>query len=216
MIDGFATIERMAHSTDGRTEIAVIVGNRFGEERLVFVLLDELVDEAKLCEGSIDAERLSTLELLANATKAYISACASFAYSPCSLAALEKKLRIKGFDGEARDVAIELVRRKGFVDEDMLSKRRAELLVEKLWGRSRIIMQLRADGFSKTAVAAAYEYLDTVDFEEICYELIKKKKLLMPFDRREIDRAYASLARYGHSSSDIRAAFARISGEYDE
>lgn len=213
MIEKFAAIERITHSPDGRAEITVIAGNQFGVERLTFVLLEELVDDMELCEGGIDTERLSELELLANVTRAYISACASFAYSSRSLVAIEKKLRVKGFGQEARDMAIELIRRKGFVDEDMLAQRRAELLTEKLWGRSRIIMQLRADGFPKTAVASACEYLDTVDFENVCLALIKKKKFSPPSDRREADKAYSSLIRYGHSSSDIRAAFARISDE---
>jgi len=50
------------------------------------------------------------------------------------------------------------------------------------------------------------EYLDTVDFSEICAAVIKKKWGSFPSDRAEAQKAAAALTRLGFTSTDIREA----------
>jgi SOS response regulatory protein OraA/RecX len=127
-----------------------------------------------------------------------------------SLKALYRKLIVKGFSKEAGREAIEIVRLRGFVDEEDIALRRAELMVGKLWGRTRILKKLFEEGFPGKVIEHVSESLEDIDFAENCARAIEKKYSFIPKERQERDKMYAALIRLGYSSSDIKRAMANI------
>ena len=211
-MDGIIEIKSRLLREDGRVCFDIEVSSGRQGERVRLCILYELLEDTDFCVGEISSEQMSELEFLSEVSAAYISACASFAYTPSSLHALWLKLvQKKGFAREVADRAIELVRERGFVDEEQIALRRAELCVGKKWGRTRILMQLKRDGFEDEAISAVREYLDCeVDFVENCAALITKKYGDVPTDRREREKIYASMSGMGYTGAQIKRAIEHI------
>ncbi len=193
-----------------KVTIKVLVSNPSGREDAEFTVMNVHADKLGLEIGEIDEELIPELEYYADVARAYSSACSSFAFSPSSLRSLSKKLIQKGFERDVVSDAIEALRGKGAINESELAIRRAQLLSEKLWGRSKILLKLHEDGFDGGAISCAMSALDDVDFASNCAELIRKRFGAIPEERRELDKMYASLSRMGFSSSDIRAAMSLL------
>lgn len=194
-------------STDGdRVLVRVLIENESGREETEFCLLREFAEKMNLEAGEIDSGEISEIEYFAEVTRAYFSACSSFAFTESSLKALERKLIQKGFDKNIACEAVEYLASRGFIDEAEIAKNRARVFLNKKWGRGRIFSKLNEEGFPKHAVECVRDELDKIDFAEICADLIKKKFGELPEDRREREKMYASLIRFGYSGSDIKAA----------
>ena len=211
-MDGFIEIKRKTLREDGRVCLDIEVSNGRQSERVRLCILYELLEDTDFPVGKISGEQMGELEFLSEVSAAYGSACASFAYAPGSLRALWLKLvQKKGFSRDAADRAIELVRERGFVDEEQIALRRAELCVGKKWGRTRIMMQLRRDGFEDGALSAVRDYLDQdVDFVSNCAALILKKYGGIPDDRRAREKIYASMSGMGYMGEQIKRAMRYI------
>ena len=207
---GCASVKGMIRRADTTFCVSVEVSNESGCECVEFVILDELLDEIGLQMGAIDEDALYEIDRAADVTAAYMSACASFAYTQCSLKSLYRKLIQKGFSKESSSMAIDIVESRGFVDEDEIAARRAEIMLSKLWGRSRILKKLREEGFSDVVIRGAFESIENTDFAENCAKVIEKKYSQVPMERRERDKMYASLARMGYSTSEIKKALSLI------
>lgn len=203
----------MIRRADTTVCVSVEVSNESGCECVEFVILDELLDDIGLQMGAIDEDALYELDRAADVTAAYMSACASFAYTQGSLKSLYRKLIQKGFSKESSSMAIDIVESRGFVDEDEIAARRAEIMLSKLWGRSRILKKLREEGFSDVVIRGAFESIENTDFAENCAKVIEKKYSQVPMERRERDKMYASLARMGYSSSEIKKALSIIENQ---
>jgi len=175
-----------------------------------FILLDELFESLCLEVGDEIGEDLITLDHYSKVSAAYSSACLSFAYVQSSLKALYRKLTIKGFSKEVSRQAIDIMRERGFVDEENIAIRRAEMMVGKLWGRTRILKKLIEEGFPTSIIESVSCELEAIDFSENCRRVIEKKYSFLPDDRKEREKIYASLQRLGYTSADIRAAISRI------
>ena len=119
---------------------------------------------------------------------------------------VRKKLLQKGFSKDVCDDAVECVKQRGFVNENEIAIRRAQVLAEKRWGRSRILAKLREEGFGVSSVSAAIDQLEEIDFALNCAEHIRKKYGLVPDDAHERELMYASLMRMGYSISEIKEA----------
>ena len=193
-----------------KVTVRVTVANPSGSEKVEFSIIKVHSEQLGISVGEIEEELLPELEYYADVARAYSSACSSFAFSPSPLKALYKKLVQKGFERDVASDAIEVLKGSGAIDENEMAARRAQLLSEKLWGRSRILMKLREDGFEDGAISCAMSALNEVDFASNCAELIRKKFGSIPKERQELDKMYASLSRMGFSSSDIRAAMSLV------
>ena len=193
-------------SGNEKTVLKISVSNPSGSEEIEIILLSEHFHRLEFAVGAIDAEIMPELEYWSEVARAYSSACSSFAYTPSSLSVLERKLIQKGFPKDIASDAIASIKARGFVDEGQIALRRAQLCVEKRWGRSRVLMKLRDEGFADHSLEAAREFLDSVDFAENCATLIKRNFGTVPEDRHERELMYASLSRRGYSTSDIREA----------
>ncbi len=210
-MSGSAVIKSIKGRADSSFCISIEVGNESGCECIEYIILEELLDGLDVRLGDIEYDVLDTLEKHADITAAYMSACSSFAYTQSSLKALYRKLVIKGFSKDVSAEAIEIVRAHGFVDENDIAVRRAEIMLSKLWGRSRILQKLRDEGFSGKVISHADTFLEGVDFVGNCVRLIQKKYSIPICDRRERDKMYASLLRMGYSSYEIKEAIDLIS-----
>ena len=199
-------ITSISPSGSEKVTVRVTVANPSGSEKVEFSIMKVHSERLELSIGEIDEEMLPDLEYYAEVARAYSSACSSFAFSPSPLKALLKKLVQKGFERDVATDAIEVLDNSGAINEHEMATRRAQLLSEKPWGRSRILMKLREDGFDDGAIFCAMSALDEVDFASNCAELIRKRFGTIPKERQELDKMYASLSRMGFSSSDIRAA----------
>ena len=199
-------IVAVASAGSEKKSVRVLISNPSGREENEFLLMNTHVEELSLSVGEIDEEILPELEYFAEVAKAYSSACSSFAFTPSSYSALFKKLLTKGFPKDVCSDAIECVKATGFVKEDEIALRRAQIFVEKRWGRSRIIMKLREEGFDDSSMMLARVFLEETDFSSICAEHIRRKYGRVPEDGHERKLMYASLSRMGFSTSDIKQA----------
>ena len=203
-------IKSLAPCGGEKTTVKVTVSNPSGREETEFLLMNLHVESLSLKVGEISEEILPELEYFSEVARAYSSACASFAFTPSSYSALFKKLLSKGFPKDVCYDAIDCLKNTDFVREDEIALRRAQIFVEKRWGRSRIIMKLREEGFDDGAMIAAKSFLDETDFSSICAEHIRKKYGHIPEDGHERKLMFASLARMGFSTSDIVQAMKMI------
>jgi SOS response regulatory protein OraA/RecX len=199
-------ITAIVPSGSDKKTVRVLVSNPSGSEEVEFIIMNAHVERLSLAVGEIDPVILPELEYFAEVAKAYSSACSSFAFAPSSFSALYKKLIGKGFPKDVCCDAIEFLKLAGFVKEGDIALRRAQIMVDKRWGRGRIIPKLREEGFSGDALDLAVEYMDSIDFGAICAEHIRKKFGEVPEDPHDRKLMYASLARMGFSSSDIKDA----------
>lgn len=193
-----------------RTTVRVLVSNPSGREEREFIIMNSHAERLSLDVCAIDEEMLPELEYFAEVARAYGSACSSFAFTPSSYAALYKKLLAKGFSKDVSSDAIDCMRETGFVKEDEIALRRAQIFVGKRWGRTRIYAKLREEGFADDSLSLTREYLDQIDFAEICAEHIRKKYGHIPEDMHAKELMYASLVRMGFSGTDIKTALKLI------
>lgn len=213
-MSGRASVKSIIRRADTTVCVSVEVSNQSGSECVEFVILDELLDGLGIDIGAdIGEDEIYELDRAADVTAAYMSACASFAYIQGSLKSLYRKLIKKGFSKESSSMAIDIVESRGFVDEDKIAARRAEIMLSKLWGRSRILQKLREEGFSDAVIRGAFESIENADFAENCAKAIEKKYSQIPAERREREKMYASLVRMGYSSSEIKKAMSLIENE---
>ena len=127
-------------------------------------------------------------------------------YGAYSAKATKQKLRQKGFSEAAADDAVEYLIEKKFLDEKRDALRLCESLIRKKYGRKRILSSLCAKGYGDEAISAAEEFLDGVDFTELCREVIKIKFKELPKDRSEMQKAIAKLSALGYNIGEIKAA----------
>ena len=203
-------LKEIRRRDDGTFLLSLEVGNEFGSEQIELVILEELFEDITIEKGNIDSDQLDALDKMAETTAAYRSALSSLGFVQSSHKALYRKLIAKGHSKQACEGAIELVREKGYINESSLAQRRAELMVEKHKGKSRIISKLYEEGFSEDALEDVKEYLLEVDFSASCAETIRRKYGEVPTDRREKEKMYASLMRAGFSGAEIKSALSDI------
>ena len=199
-------ITALAPSSDHSVSVRVLIVGNGGRDEKEFVILSEHCEELGLEIGEMDGSLMPEIEYFSLVTKAYFSACASFAYTPSSLNALERKLVLKGFERDVARDAVDAVSSRGFVDENDIALRRAQLMADKLWGRSRIIAKLKNEGFGREAIAYGCDQLDDIDFVESCAALIRKKYREIPSEPYGRNKMLASLSRMGYSASEIKKA----------
>jgi SOS response regulatory protein OraA/RecX len=214
-MDGFAEIKRISRRDDGRVLIRLTVGNGSGSEDVEFLILDELFDSisSEVESGALSMDTIVLLDEYASVTAAFSSACSSLGFAQCSVRALFKKLLSKGFSKDVCEAAIDFVILRGYIDENSTAVRRAEIMLSKLWGRSRIFAKLREEGFSDCALEEVAVFLEEVDFVDGCVRVIERKYAPIPTERREREKTYAALLRLGYSSSEIKAAIKRIESD---
>ena len=197
---------------NGGAEVSVSVRLSEGEnfEKRQLLLLSRQYAELRPEKGEIDIESFERLLAESEVCAAVKRGMNILGYGACSEKNMTLKLRSKGFSRETAQRAAEYLCELGYINEREDARREAERCVKKYWGRKRIAAALYEKGYSEGAVSRALEALDEYDFSKICAELIKRKFKSVPEDRDEQRKLFASLLRYGYSSSEIKNAFEMV------
>ena len=127
---------------------------------------------------------------------------------------LKDKLTERGYDSDTVDAVCSYMTEKGFVcDERMLYRLVSRLATSKLYGRARIMQEIKRRDFAPEVLDSfdfENEELEDVDFVDCCLRLLKKK------GGARDERTYAALRRYGHSPSDIKEAYRLLAFESED
>lgn len=199
-------------------EVFLTVEMREGErcETRSFTLPRTVFDGLGLPTPPAEITRENVYELL-SADEQYRAIKRAFdilAYGRNSVKTLTDKLRHRGFSDEVAEFAAEYMQKNGYLKEENDAEREAELCVEKLWGKKRIMMHLHQKGYDGEAFSAAMSYLETVDFVELCVKLIRQKYRTLPKEEKERQKVIAGLVRHGYTFSEIKDA-AKIVEHYE-
>ena len=127
-------------------------------------------------------------------------------YGALSAKATKVKLMQKGFSEKVADEAVEYLIEKKYIDENRDALRLSESLIRKKYGKRRILSAIAAKGYGEDAIASAEDFLESVDFIELCRDLIKIKFKEMPKDRVAMQKAIAKLVALGYNVSEIKSA----------
>lgn len=131
-------------------------------------------------------------------------------YGANSRRALELKLRRYGYDSELCSRVGEELCRRGLIREASDASSIVRVCLRSGYGKSRIIAKLRQKGYGDEAVREALDGVDESVYTENCAALIKKKFGYIPSDADGRRKMAASLARYGYSFSQIKAAMLAV------
>ncbi len=152
-------------------------------------------------------EEFDELDRLSKKAEAVRRGAGILAYGANSKETLRRKLIMKGHSRDAAEAAVAELASEGLIDERNAALREAERCVAQCRGRKYIAARLYSLGYRGNAADAANDYLNDVDFAELCARVIDKKYGgTLPREAHERERAVAALMRRGFSMSDIRAA----------
>ncbi len=135
-------------------------------------------------------------------------------YKGYATRALGQKLRRGGFPADTVDEVLELLVRKGYLDDEALCKEYAAALQRsKGYGPLRIKKELYAKGFEREQIETAVEELEETPVEVITAILVKKFPSLHPDDRQARAKAVAYLSSRGYDYDDINNAISALERE---
>ncbi len=133
------------------------------------------------------------------------------AYKDNTERTLRRKLAERGYSPETVGEVVQYMKGKGYLDDGrMLIRTARSLALTKLYGKLRIRSELALKGFDRGQIASLNwesEELCDIDFPALCLKLLEKR------GGEHDEKTYAFLRRYGHSPSDIRAAYAALAGK---
>lgn len=123
-----------------------------------------------------------------------------------SASAIMRRLTQKGRSKEAAEYAVELLKKRGYLNEEDACRRIADALVRsKHYGRRRVRDYLISHGYdTKTAEIAAEEIPDEEIREALIYHLTRKFRNYTELPIAERKKATASLMRLGFTYQEIR------------
>lgn len=156
--------------------------------------------------GALDAARFEELCHEDEVYRAICTGLRALAGSDPSAAQLRHKLRASGNSAEVTEEAIQVLEERGYINEVRGALCACERELKKLRGDRRILAELRAKGYGDEGLAAVRERLAEQDAVERCRALLRKKRIKVPEEQREMQKLIAALVRYGYAAGEIRAA----------
>ena len=189
-------------------EVQLEIELRQGEnsDRRIFKMPKSIFESIGVCEGEITRESMTEIMDADERYKALKRAFDIISYGRNSKKVLEDKLRHRGFSPEICHDIAEYMKNHGYIDEDEDANREVDLCVKKLWGSRRILMHLHQKGYDSSTINAAKEYMDTIDFVDVCVKLVHTKYRTLPKEESERQKVIAAIIRHGFSMSEIKAA----------
>lgn len=127
---------------------------------------------------------------------------------------LMEKMRQRGVKRDIAVAAVEEICARGYLSETRGVENEVKKGLQKLWGDRRILADMRAKGYGAEALSVAEELLKSENAPERCAKLIKRRRMVLPSEEREIARFVAALVRYGYTVSEIKEAL-REAGQPD-
>ncbi len=203
-----------AHGTDDVcVSFSITNGTDTQTERLV--ISAATVADLRLCVGDCNETCFDAVLAASQKHEATRRALSLLSFGRHSPKALVRKLGQKGIDREIATEAVKDLIHRGYLNPRADAYAEANVGVAKGWGRTRITSSLYEKGYAAAIVHEALDRLDEdgVDYAENCAALIRRRFPDRPTDPRERAKMYASLARYGYTSSDIREALRLLENE---
>lgn len=159
--------------------------------------------------AAADEDGLSALEEAAEKLSCIKKSQVYLSYRALPARKLEQKLKKAGFSEESIEKTVELLIKKGYLnDEELCYDYAVAMRDSKRFGVSRLRKELYGKGFSREcvedALAKAFEGYETED--PILELLAKKFPSLQAEDRQARAKAVAYLYRMGYSYDDINNA----------
>lgn len=188
-------------------------------DRRSFKMPRSIFESLGIAEGEITREDMTEIMDADERYRALKKAFDIIAYGRNSRKVLEDKLRHRGFSPQiAHDIA-EYMKNHGYIDEDEDATREVDVCVRKLWGSRRILMHLHQKGYGAETINAAKEYMETIDFVDVCVKLVREKYKTLPKDEAERQKVIAAIIRHGFSMNEIKAAakiieYYRLPGDF--
>ncbi len=129
-------------------------------------------------------------------------------FGDATVTSMTRKLRTKGFSPAAARRAAEILAERGLINELRFARRAVRYYLEKKnYGRSRIISEMYAKGFSRETVDEVMDGIPHETFIAACRAMIAKKYGgSLPTDPDGYRRAVSALFRYGFSRGEISLA----------
>lgn len=186
------------------------ISNGDNSERTVLRILSSQYANLKPEKGEITTDFYEILESASKICEAYIRGLNILSFGANTAHTLKLKLRRRGVNESDAAEAVEMLRIRGFINEDQDMMREIERCLRKLWGSRRIIAHLHSKGYDDEALSSADDALSEIDFGEMCLELLEKKCEEIPSDPKERQKLVASLARYGYSMGEIKYALSEF------
>jgi len=192
----------------GSVAVTVADENSGGAEHF-FVsrgLWQKLVAETPIEElDPVDSELYDRIAMSAEKTSALKEGSRIIGNADRSESEVARRLKQKGFSTEATEYAVAVLKKHGYLDEDEICVRVAELqLRSKHYGRRRILTYLLSHGYKSEAAEAAVDSIPDEDYADALWYNIKKKfPNISEMDRAEQQKAIASLMRLGFSAGEI-------------
>ena len=185
------------------------------EDFETFLVSRARFSQLKLSVGEASTDIYDEVSYYGKLYEACKQAMSFLAYGDCSRRKLIAKLRGKGIEPEIAEEAVSELESKGYINDIVNAAREAERCARKLWGKRRITAALYEKGYEEEASRRAIFALEDagVDFTENCAELICKRYDDLPADPKEKAKLFASMTRYGYSSSEINSAIYKIKEE---
>jgi len=156
----------------------------------------------------ISDEDFSYLERESEAFSAYLRGVDLLNFGDATVSSMTRKLRTKGFSPDAARAGAEKLAERGLIDETRYAHRAVRYYIEKKnYGRSRIISEMYAKGFSRETVDEVMDDIPNEAFVAACRAMIAKKYGgSLPEEPDNRRRAIAALFRYGFSRGEIALA----------
>ena len=201
------TVRALQSQHDGaEVQVQVLLENGEHREQRSLLLTMEQYCELRPAKGQISEELYDRMEAASELCRALRSGENLLSYGSNSVQMLTRKLMQRGYSREVAMSAAERLASIGLIDEGRDLRREVEKCLRKLWGQKRISAHLWSRGFAGDTLSHLPELLSEVDFVAGCEALIRKHYGDVPSQPEEQKRMIASLARYGYSLSEIRAA----------
>ncbi len=179
--DRLNDVREFLMSAECRSSLPYNEGDRIGDAELA-----EIEEEAAFC-------------------RAFAAGLRILSYSSHSKNALVRKLCQKGFPKDTAERAADYAADTGALDEEKEASSIADYAIRhKYWGKKRIAADLMQKGYSRSAVAAALEKINSDVYAENLARLLEKKPI--PSDRAGRDKYIAALCRLGYSLQEILRA----------
>jgi len=178
-------------------------GRKSAEIKLNILYDDYLAYSEYLAGKEIPEEIYLALKTCGEVCSAWFSALSLLSYGDNTRKKLYQKLILKGYGEAAAKKAVALALKAGYIDESAQIKDALfRLANDKLFGKRRVVEELRAKGFEREGISLALSHWEgEIDWEE------NKKKLLhrkfgndMPrlSDAKETQKIKGFLYRYGY------------------
>lgn len=185
-----------------------------GDNKFRITMADYLL--SGVCDGdAVDDESICFLEAAAEKLSCIKKAFVYLSYRSLPVRKLKSKLKLTGFSENAIEKAVELLLKKGYLDDCALCKEYAfHLKKSKLFGVSRLKKELFLKGFDAECIEETLENMaddDEEDAEDALKQLLAKKFPSLSSDDREgRAKAVAYLYRMGYTYDDINNAISAL------